>query len=91
MYSFEDKKHKIITQLQSSVLVDHARTLASGATLPLPQSVEGLNEIGQILGGHRQPPRNSYIGLTVTKPSETLFLSGQHGKITTIMISMMKI
>lgn len=76
MYSFEDKKRKKTIQLSQSSIIEYSRTLASGATLPLPQYTEGLNEIGQIFGGYRKPPRNSYLGLIITKPFDDIFFVG---------------
>lgn len=76
MFLFTDKKHKKTIELSQSVLVNYSRALASGATLSFPQFAAGLSEVEQILGGFRQKPRNDYLGMVLTKPSNDSFFVG---------------
>lgn len=75
MPTFVDVKHKISVLLPKSDLVNHFHSMQSGATLSLPQDIAGLREI-ETLVGHRQPPRNTYLGTVITKPSNTCFFTG---------------
>lgn len=75
MYTFIDIKHKKTVELLTSDLVIHYRTLASGATLPIQNSLANLQEIKSVIG-LRDQSRNMSLGAILTKPSDKSFFVG---------------
>lgn len=72
MTKFIDEKKNEIIDVANSGLISHFRSLASGATLPLPYKLVDWSEIEQVVG-LRQPPRNTGIGIVMTKPNDSSF------------------
>lgn len=75
MYTFIDIKHKKTIELPFSDLVSKYRTLSSGATLPLQNSLVNMQEIKNVIGLRKQP-RNNPLGTIITKPSDKSFFVG---------------
>ena len=75
MYTFIYIKHKKTIELPKSDLVSHYRTLISGATLSIQNSLVNMEEIKSIVG-LRSQPRNTSLGAILTKPSDKSFFVG---------------
>lgn len=69
----DDKKNKSF-ELPVSFMVDKYRSLTSGATVAIMSPQVNWQEVRRIIGV-RQSPRNTPMGIVITKPSNTSFFA----------------
>lgn len=75
MYTIRDcKKHKTLKLLNFEP-ISFFKTMSSGATLSLKNSLVNMQEIKDVVG-LREQSRNNPLGIIITKPSEKSFFLG---------------